>query len=121
MDPISRMVQEFTDRWKRFRMEARAVLFRIDTAPRMHQDLARLLRGLEMAPDNRSPYLIVEAPFTDRAEFFQAAVTRLMANYAELKDGLAKDGVRIADLPALPTAHAAPEDMYARAVLAAWE
>jgi hypothetical protein len=121
MDPISRMVQGFTDCWKRFRMESRAVLFRIDTAARMHHDLARLLRGLEMAPDNRSPYLIVDAPFADRAEFFRAAVARLTADYAVLKGGLAEDGVVLADLPAPPVGEAAPEDAYARAVLAAWE
>jgi tetratricopeptide (TPR) repeat protein len=121
MDPISRMVRDFTNRWKRFRQDERVILFRIDTAPRMHSDLLRLLRGLEMSPDNHSPYLIVCAAFADRAQFFQAATVQLETDYALLKEGLAKDGVTIAALSPARADARTPEEAYGRRVLAAWE
>jgi tetratricopeptide (TPR) repeat protein len=121
MDPITKMSQEFMRIWHRFRQSAKVRLFRIDTDPSMHQDLWRLFRAIEMAPDNRSPYLMFNSPFVNRTDFYRAAIEKLMADYALLREGLAKDGVHISELNPPPEPEGEPEEKFALAVLAMWE
>jgi hypothetical protein len=121
MDPITKMTQAFVKRWHRFRMSTTARLFRIDTDPSMHRDLTRLLRGLESAPDNRSPYFIFDARFADSTEFYKAAVEKLKSDYQLLKEGLAADGVTVGDLPVTLGSQQTPEEVFALFVEAVWD
>jgi tetratricopeptide (TPR) repeat protein len=121
MDPITKMTQEYMKLWRRFRQSGKFRLFRIDTDPSMHQDLWRLFRAVEMAPDNRSPYLMFDGPFANPAEFYRAAVTKFVADYNLLREGLGKDGVSIRELQLPPETEAGPEEWFVRVVHAMWD
>jgi tetratricopeptide (TPR) repeat protein len=120
MDPISRMVQEFKNQWLRFRQSEKVRLFRIDTAPQHHHDLIRLLRSVEMSPDNRSPYIVFSAPFRSRAEYYAAATNELKAVYALIREGLAKDGVEVGEPSLALTRWDSPEEFLAKHLAAMW-
>ncbi len=98
MDPISKMAQQFVLAWQRFRRAERVRFFHIETDPSMYRDLGRLLRGLEMAPDNRSPYFIIQSPFVSPEQFCSAAVRKVRSDYGLVRDGFAKDGVALDEL-----------------------
>jgi tetratricopeptide (TPR) repeat protein len=120
MDPITKMAQDFMNNWQRFRQSREARFFRIDTDPSMHRDLWRLFRAIEMAPDNRSPYLIFRTPFVDRTAFYFAAIQKLSEDYALLREGLGKDGVTIDEWHPAET-QGEPEDQFVAALHAMWE
>jgi hypothetical protein len=113
MDPISKMVQEFLNRWTRFRQSDKARFFRIDTDTSMHRDLGRLLRAIEMSPDNRSPYFIFVHPFCDRHSFYRAAIEKLKSDYELIREGFSKDGVTLGPLAVATTGRETPEESFA--------
>jgi tetratricopeptide (TPR) repeat protein len=121
MDPITQMSQDFMKSWYRFRQSGNAHLFRIDTDPSMRQDLWRLFRAIEMAPDNRSPYLIFDGPFANRTDFYRAVVKKFASDYGLLREGLRKDGVDIGELQLPPEGQSEPEEWFARLVHAIWD
>ena len=113
MDPISKIVQEFLNRWTRFRQSEKALFFRIDTDTSMHRDLGRLLRAIEMSPDNRSPYFIFVHPFCDRHSFYRAAIEKLKSDYELIREGFSKDGVTLGPLAVPTTGRETPEESFA--------
>jgi hypothetical protein len=121
MDPITRMAQEFMKSWLHFRQSGKARLFRIDTDPSMHQDLWRLFRAIEMAPDNRSPYLMFNGSFTNRRDFYRGAVKKFAADYEFLREGFGKDGICIRELKVPAEDQADPEEWFVRVVNAMWD
>jgi hypothetical protein len=121
MDPITRLAQEFMESWQRFRRSSKARLFRLVTDPSMHRDLCRIFRAIEMSPDNRSPYFLFDTAFANRSEFFAACAAKLAGDYALIREGLARDGVKVGELTLRAERSDEPEENFARAVEAVWE
>ncbi|KYF91673.1 hypothetical protein BE20_14100 [Sorangium cellulosum] len=59
----------------------------------------KTLRWMEWQPDNRHPFVVVEAPFAGEAAYVEAIAERLERDLAALRDGLAKDGLALPPLP----------------------
>jgi hypothetical protein len=114
------MIEEFKNQWLRFRQSDKVRLFRIDTAPAMHHDLTRLLRALEMSPDNRSPYLILTPAFAKRPGYYAAAIGQLKAAYGTIREGLAKDGVTVGELMVALTGRETPEEGLVKHLQGMW-
>ncbi|WP_437721922.1 hypothetical protein [Sorangium sp. So ce861] len=53
---------------------------------------------MEWQPDNRHPFVVVEAPFTGEAAYVEAIAERLERDVAALREGLAEDGVALPPL-----------------------
>jgi len=121
MDPITKVAQEFMQSWQRFRQSGKARLYRIDTDPSMHRDLWRIFRAIEMSPDNRSPYFIFDTPFSDPNTFFDAAIKKIAADYALIREGLSKDGVQVGELNLVAGTPGEPEAEFAKAVESVWD
>lgn len=97
MDPLTRAAREFvrqlSEVWRR---PAPVRLI----APECHRThLLRSLRLFEWAPDNRWPLCLIELPADGIEALGEAAVARVLADLAELRRGLAEDGISLAEWP----------------------
>ncbi|WP_437950922.1 hypothetical protein WME98_09080 [Sorangium sp. So ce296] len=105
MDPITLAAQRFRREWQAFwspppgheRSGPRAL--RVRTGPADRRDWLKTLRWMEWQPDNRHPFVVVEASFAGEAAYVEAIAERLERDLAALRDGLAKDGLALPPLP----------------------
>ena len=101
MDPVTlaakRFIMEFEAFWRPppgHEVKGPPVLrLVVDRSDR--KDLLKTLRVMEWQPDNRRPFVIVEAAFTSEAAFALGAASTLEAEYEKLRKGLADDGLLI--------------------------
>ena len=107
MDPITlaakRFAVEFDTFWNPPPGHPRKgpPVLRLVTTPADRNDMRKALRLMEWQPDNRRPFIVVEATFASEGAFASAAVSTLEADYEKLRKGLAEDGLTI---PALAPA-----------------
>ncbi|AUX46165.1 uncharacterized protein SOCE26_076700 [Sorangium cellulosum] len=104
MDPITLAAERFRRQWQAFWSpppghERRGPpALRVRTGPSDRKDWLKALRWMEWQPDNRHPFVVVEAPFTGEKAYVAAIAERLEHDLAALRDGLAQDGLTLPPL-----------------------
>ncbi|WP_437619936.1 hypothetical protein [Sorangium sp. So ce1151] len=104
MDPITLAAQRFRREWQAFwspppgHERSGPNALRVRTGPADRRDWLKTLRWMEWQPDNRHPFVVVEAPFTGEAAYVEAIAERLDRDLATLREGLAEDGLALPPL-----------------------
>ena len=108
MDPISLASKRFHTAFSSFwdpppgnALPTPPVL-RIVVKPTSRTDAVKSLRLLEWAPENRWPFLILEASISSSDLTLAALASQVEANYEKLRSGLAQDGLSIPALERMP-------------------
>jgi tetratricopeptide (TPR) repeat protein len=112
MDPLTRAAQKFArqlaDDWRR------DPVVRLVAVPQHRAYLIKSLRLFEWAPENHWPLSIIEVAVDDPGALAEAAIVQVRADIARLRQGLADDGVTLADPAALLTERAPEPDAMIR-------
>lgn len=93
MDPITRAAV-------RFQAEAEALwratprrALRIVAEPSERGEVIKALRLAELAPDNRRPFFLFEAPFLEPEGYFNGLAAAIEEDYERVREGAAEEGV----------------------------
>ena len=110
MDPITRAARAFLAEADAFFREGKGPLLPMIAAPAARTDLVKSLRLGELAPENRRPLFLYEAPFTTARAFGEGLAAAIFADYEAVREGAAEEGVTLPPFPAVPPAGAALSD-----------
>jgi tetratricopeptide (TPR) repeat protein len=116
MDPITRSLRRCADEAEAFWKARPGRVLPLIGEAEQRGHVVQALRLRECAPDNRRPFVVVEAPFTSAASYFRAAAAQIADHYESIRKGAEEERVA---LPAFPAAGARPGDDLAHAVLTA--
>jgi hypothetical protein len=104
MDPISRAAGKFlqeADALWRVR-PGRVLALVADASERA--DVAKALRLAELAPENKRPLFLYQAPFTDPKPYFDGLTDTIRADYEAIRRGACEEGVALPELSVRPIA-----------------
>ena len=62
-------------------------------------ELIKALAWIELAPENRRPFVKFDADFTDEQSYLQALAEHVRADYDAVRAGLAEEGVALPSIP----------------------
>jgi hypothetical protein len=98
MDPVMRATQAFLDeadaRWKRH-PDRILPLVGEESA---RGDMVKALRLAELAPQNRRPLFVFEAPFLDVNSYFAGLIDSIVHDYDAVRAGVGEEGVALPPL-----------------------
>src|SRR5690242_5074371 len=115
MDPITRAVRAFLVEAKAFWRAWPERVLPMIAEPSERGEVVKALRLAELAPENRRPLFLYEAPFADARTYFDGLVEAIRHDYEAISEGVAGEGVILPAFSINGTALGSVE----RAVLAA--
>jgi len=95
MDPVTIAARSFVDDARRVWRAGRSRVLRAVSSPDERRDIVKALRMMELAPDNRRPFFVYEAPFAEEGAWFDGLRAALLADYATVREGAAEEGVAL--------------------------
>lgn len=116
MDPITRASKQFLTEAEAFWRSGESSVMPMVAELSDRGELIKVLRLQELAPDNRRPLFLYEAPFADEASYFDGLAEVVANDYERLRKGIQEEGVSIPPLDTEACAQAEPGGPLARAV-----
>ena len=103
MDPLSLASKTFREQiariWEASATGPETSVVRLAFSRSDHKEVLKSLRLMEWDAANRRPFVVVEQAFGSPAEFSRQIASKTAHDYAELRKGLAEEGVEIKELP----------------------
>ena len=93
MDPITRAAKVFFAEAKAFWRARPGHVLPIIAEPSERGELLKALLLAELAPENRRPLVLYEAPFVEPSAYFTGLVRAIEVQYEEIRKGVAEEGV----------------------------
>jgi hypothetical protein len=109
MDPIMKATKSFLAEMEALWKRDPGPAVRMVAEPADRAAVIKALRLGELAPENKRPLFLHEAPFMERSAYFAGLAEAIEADYAALRAGVAEEGVL---LPPFPSTSSAGESRY---------
>src|SRR5690348_1034673 len=93
MDPITRAARAFLAEAKAFWRAWPERVLPMIAEPSERGELVKALRLAELAPENRWPLFLCEAPFIDARTYFDGLEEAIRHDYEAIREGVADEGV----------------------------
>jgi tetratricopeptide (TPR) repeat protein len=100
MDPITRAAKAFLAEAEAFWRAKPGRALPLVAGPSERSDVAKALRLGELAPENRRPLFLWEAPFSGPDAYFEGLTEAIARDYERLRCGVAGEGVSLPTLRA---------------------
>jgi hypothetical protein len=104
MDAYARPLEELAGKLGGFIRARELRLCQIVTTAELRPAALKIAAGQEFHADNRSPFVVLEDAFVRGDDGFAARLERVRQIHARRREAMAKEGIDLPALPALPTA-----------------